>query len=171
MTRVVTACLAALALLAAGCGGDDGTSREDYEREVQQVGTTLEETFGELGSSISGSGSTEEAAKQLAEGAESLDKASSDLDDIDPPSDIADAHEDIVAGLAELADEFRSGSEAAEGGDLAKLLEFAQGLQNSEAVQKITAAGNTIEEKGYEFNATGEDSGGEGGGTATGEGN
>lgn len=162
MTRVLTLCLAALALLAAGCGGDDGSSKEDYEREVRAVGGTLERTFGELGNSISGSGSTEQAATKLEEGAASLDKAAADFRDIEPPSEIEDSHNQIVSGLEALADEFRKGAQAAEGGDLRELLEFAQGLQGSDAVRQITEAGNDIESKGYDFD-TG-DGQGEGGG-------
>lgn len=155
MTRVLTLCLAALALLAAGCGGDDGSNKEDYEKEVRAVGATLERTFGELGSSISGSGSTEQAATKLEEGAASLDKAAADFRDIEPPSEIEASHDKIVSGLEGLADEFRKGAKAAEGGDLEKLLEFAQGLQSSDAVRQVTEAGNDIESKGYDFNAGG----------------
>lgn len=162
MTRVLTLCLAALALLAAGCGGDDGGDKEDYEREVREVGATLERTFGELGSSISGSGSAEQAAEQLEEGAGSLDQAAADFREIDPPSEIESSHNEIVAGLEALADEFRRGAEAAEGGDLSELLEFAQGLQGSEAVQQITEAGNEIESQGYDF-SSGEGEGTDGG--------
>ncbi len=161
MTRVLILCLAALALLAAGCGGDDGSSKEDYEREVRSVGATLQQTFGELGTSISGSGSTEQAATKLEEGAASLDKAAADFRDIDPPSEIEDSHNQIVSGLEALADEFRKGAQAAEGGDLQELLTFAQGLQGSDAVRQITQAGNDIESKGYDFNTS---TSGDGGG-------
>lgn len=161
MTRVLTLSLAALALLAAGCGGDDGSSKEDYEREVQTVGDTLQRTFGELGSSISGSGSTEQAATKLEEGAASLDKAAADFRDIDPPSEIEDSHNQIVSGLEALADEFRKGAQAAEGGDLQELLQFAQGLQGSDAVRQVTEAGNDIESKGYDFDTS---TSGDGGG-------
>lgn len=161
MTRVLTLSLAALALLAAGCGGDDGSSKEDYEREVQTVGDTLQRTFGELGSSISGSGSTEQAATKLEEGAASLDKAAADFRNIDPPSEIEDSHNKIVSGLEALADEFRKGAQAAEGGDLQELLQFAQGLQGSDAVRQVTEAGNDIESKGYDFNTS---TNGDGGG-------
>lgn len=161
MTRVLTLSLAVLALLAAGCGGDDGASKEDYEREVQTVGDTLQRTFGELGSSISGSGSTEQAATKLEEGAASLDTAAADFRDIEPPSEIEDSHNQIVAGLEALADEFRKGAKAAEGGDLQELLQFAQGLQGSDAVRQVTEAGNDIESKGYDFNTS---TSGDGGG-------
>ena len=163
MTRVLTICLAALALIAAGCGGDDGSSQEDYEREVRSVGQTLERTFGELGSSISGSGSAKEAAGKLDEGAASLDKAASDFREIDPPSEIEDSHNQIVSGLEALADEFRKGAEAAQSGDTQELLEFAQGLQSSDAVQQITTAGNEIESKGYDFGTSGGEGGDSGG--------
>ena len=148
MTRALTLCLAALALVAAGCGG---SSKDDYESQVRDVGKTLEQTFGDLGTSISGSGSTEQAAQRLEQGATSLDKASRDLAKIDPPSEIQAQHKDLVAGLAELADEFRTGAAAAKGGDLNKLLQFASSLQSSKAVRKITKAGDEIEKKGYDF--------------------
>jgi hypothetical protein len=150
MKRVLTICLLALAPLAAGCGGDDA-DKDEYEREVREVGQTLESTFGSLGTSISGSGNTEEAATKLEEGASSLDRASQELGDIDPPSEIEGPHDDLVEGLGELADQFRQGAEAAEGGDLDQLLQFASTLQSSEAVQKITKAGEEIESEGYDF--------------------
>ena len=152
MKRAATLCLAALMLVAAGCGGDDdGTSKEDYEKEVREAGQTLEKTFTNIGASISGAGSPKEAAAKLDEGADALEKTSGDLGDIEPPSDIEDSHDELVEGLDELADEFRNGADAAEEGDPTKLREFATSLSRSEAVQKIQSAGEEIEKKGYDF--------------------
>lgn len=150
MKRVVIPCLAALALIAAGCGGDE-VSKDEYESSVRSAGTALEKTFGSLGSSLSDSSSPEDAAKELEQGADALDKAAGDLGDIEAPSEIEDAHDDVVEGLAALADEFREGAKAAAGGDVDSLVEFATSLQSSAAVRKITAAGEKIESEGYSF--------------------
>lgn len=139
-------------------GGDD--SDDDYETQVEKVGQTLEETFTNLGASISGSGDTREAGRRLQEGARSLDEASTDLAAIEPPSEIAAQHEQLVSGLAELADEFRTGARAAQAGDLDKLLKFASTLQSSAPVRKITSAGREIESKGYRFRSGGGGGGG-----------
>lgn len=151
MTRALALCGAALALLASGCGGGDETSKAEYEKQVREAGRTLESTFAGIGTAISDADSAEDAAIKLEEGAAALQEASRKLGAIEPPSDIRDAHEDVVDGLASLSEEFRAGAKAAEGGDVSKLLEFATRLQASPAVKKIEAAGKVIEEKGYEF--------------------
>lgn len=160
MLRVLTIVLAALALVVAGCGGgddNDDTDKATYERQVTEVGQTLDKTFGELGESISSSGSAEEAAAKLEEGADSLAKAASDFDDIEAPSDIEDAHDKIVDALEALARDFREGAAAAKEGDVNELLEFAQGLQTSKPIRDITAASDEIEKAGYDFGDSGGD--------------
>jgi hypothetical protein len=141
--------LVALVAPVAGCGGDGG-DEEAYEREVRKAGQTLEQTFGELGTSISGSGNTERAAQTLDEGATSLDRASSELGDVDPPSDVEAHHDELVAGLAELAADFREAADVAREGELAPLLEFASTLPGRDSVEKVTRAGTAIEAEGYE---------------------
>jgi len=163
MLRVLTISLAALALLVAGCGGgDDDTDKETYERQVNEVGQALDRTFDQLGESISSSGSAQEAAGKLEEGADSLARAAGDFDEIDPPSDIEDAHDKIVAALKALAEDFREGAEAAKQGDVNELLAFAQGLQTSQPVRDISEASQEIEKAGYDFGSGGESQDGSG---------
>lgn len=150
MVRVLALCLAALALVAAGCGGGDD-SRQDYERQVSDVNRTLEQAFGNLVSSIRSAGSTEQAAAQLDEGASSLDQAAQQLAAIDPPDDVEAPHQQLVSGLRGLADEFRKGAEAAREGDVEELREFAEGFRQSAPARQITEAGERIAAQGYEF--------------------
>lgn len=149
MRRALTTFLAAGALAVAGCGGGD--DKADYEKEVQAAGKALEESFGDIGTSLGQSGSSEQAAEKLEEGADALDKAADDLKDADPPSEVEDPHSDVVEALGELADEFREGSEAAKSGNVEALVQFSTNLQGSDAVKKLQAAGEQFEEKGYDF--------------------
>jgi cytochrome c556 len=151
MTRVLALCLVAIALVVTGCGGGGDTSKADYEKQVNAAGKALQQSFGDIGTSIGNAKDTKQTAAKLADGATALDKAADDLGDIDPPDEIESQHNDLVDGLHELADEFRSGAEAAKSGDVSKLVQFASGLQSSKAVKKITQAGQEIEKKGYKF--------------------
>lgn len=149
MKRAFTLFLAAGAVALAGCGGGD--DKADYEKEVREAGKALEKSFGDIGSSLGGAGSAEQAAEKLEEGADALEKAAKDLDDVDPPSEVKEPHDDVVEALGELAGEFRDGAEAAQSGNVEELLQFSTSLQGSEAVKKLTAAGQKFEKEGYDF--------------------
>jgi hypothetical protein len=145
--RAWAALLAALALVAAGCGG---TSKDDYEKKVDAVGKTLDDQFTEIGRDIQSAGSLPKAAGDVEKGADALDEAAADLDDIDPPDDAKDAHEKIVGGVELLADDFRAASKAAASNDTAKVLELLGGLETSKGFKQITQARNELKDAGYD---------------------
>ena len=147
MLRPLAICLAALALLAAGCGG---TSKEDYEDEVDQIGETLDEQFTEIGRDIQESGNLKLAADEVAKGAEVLDDAAAELDDIDPPDDAEEAHVKVVDGVRLLADDFRAASRAAAANDAEKVLELFGDIESSEGFRKILEAREDLEAAGYD---------------------
>lgn len=153
MLRICCASLAALALLVAGCGGEDddaGAAKEAYLEQAAAVAHALDEAavvFAEDFASVDPG----ELAGKLAEGADLIAKAAGDLGEVEPPSDIEDAHARMVAGLEALADEFRAAAAAAEEGDSETLAAIGEELQSSQALEEVSAAGEEIEEAGYEF--------------------
>ena len=147
MTRFLALGLAVLALIAAGCGG---TSKEDYEEEIDRVGKTLDEQFTEIGRDIQASGSLENAAGDVRKGAEALDEAVAGLEDIDPPDDAEDAHAKIVDGVAALADDFREAARAASANNAPKVIELFGDLESSEGFKKILEARRDLRDAGYD---------------------
>lgn len=149
MIRVLAAALCAAAL--AACA-DDGVSKGDYERQLTAVAGTLQQAFGNVGTTITERGNARQAARRLEQGARALDERSRALDRVDPPSDVEEAHDQLVQGLAELAGEFRRvASVAAGGGGLEALLAATTELQRSPAFRKLTEASETLAAEGYRF--------------------
>lgn len=146
MTRALAVAASALALFAAGCGGDD---KEDYVKEFNKVGTTLERTLTSLGTELTGSTDPKQIATKLEEGAKALTDAAGDLDGIDPPGDAEQAHEKIVSGVKDLAGTFKKGAGEAKSGDLSKLVETFSGIQGSQGATKIQEAQKELRDKGY----------------------
>jgi hypothetical protein len=147
MTRLLALCLATLAIAAVGCGG---TSKEDYEKEIDQVGQTLDDQFTEIGRDIQASGSLKNAASEVEKGARALDDAAAELDDIEPPDDAEDAHTKIVDGVELLADDFREAARAAGANNAPKVLELFGNIQSSEGFKKIAEAREDLKDAGYD---------------------
>ena len=147
MTRSLALGLAVVTLIAAGCGG---TSKEDYEEEIDGVSETLDEQFTEIGRDIQESGSLENAAGEVRKGAVVLDEAAADLEGIDPPDDAEEAHAKIVDGVAALADDFREAARAARANDAPRVIELFGDLESSEGFKKILAARQDLKDAGYD---------------------
>lgn len=149
MIRKLSALLAVLALVVAGCGGDDG-EKENYERQATAVAKTLDEAFTVLAEDPAKADPADIAAK-LQVGADSLAKAAAGLAEIDPPSDIEDAHDRIVKGLEKLADQFGEAATAAEEGDTDAVIEFGEQIQSSPVLEDMSKASEEMEAAGYTF--------------------
>ncbi|MCW2955991.1 MAG: hypothetical protein JWO69_860 [Thermoleophilia bacterium] len=94
-SSITTLLLLALALLLAGCGGGDGgepLSKDAYADRLETVATKLAEN-----EAVTGEG--EPTTANFREGAAAMQEASAELADIEPPADVAQLHDDYVAGL------------------------------------------------------------------------
>jgi PBP1b-binding outer membrane lipoprotein LpoB len=96
--RITVAILATIlsALLVAGCGG---TSKADYEKEVQKVGTDVNAELDKLDSGTP-------TGDDFAKAQKALDSAVTKLEDIDPPSEVKDLHDDMVSALRDTSELF-----------------------------------------------------------------
>jgi hypothetical protein len=148
--RHVTALLAAVLLAVAGCG-DSGTDKEDYVKSINEVGRTLQQQLSSLGTDISSQSDPRGIASKLEDGAKTLDGAADDLDDIDPPDDATKAHEQIVAGVRQLADTFETGVKEARGGKLDALAKTFGGIGTSPGIRKIAAGTKALKDAGYKI--------------------
>lgn len=148
--RSVTALLAAIVLAVAGCG-DSKTSKDDYVKQINAVGQTLQQQLSSLGSDISSQSDPRGIASKLEDGAKTLDGAAKKLDDIEPPDDATKAHEQIVAGVRQLAATFRTGVKEAEGGQLSALAKTFSGIGTSAGIKKIAAGTQQLKDAGYKI--------------------
>jgi hypothetical protein len=145
MTHILALCLAALALLAGGCG--DGVSKEDYQNDIEAAGNRLEKEYGDISNIFQGVGNDpNKLAAALEKSARVFDGAATELEDIEPPDDAKDAHEKLTDGAKTLARDFRSA--AKEKDDLAAL---ATKVQASDGLQKLNEATEELKDKGYEL--------------------
>jgi hypothetical protein len=147
MLRLCAVLLAATALLGAGCGG---TSKEDYEEEIDDIGQTLDEQFTQIGRDIQSSGGLRNAAPDVEKGAVALDDAVGELEEVDPPDDADSAHEKIIEGVGLLADDFRAAAQAAGENDAPRVLRLFGDIQSSEGFQRIVEARDELREAGYD---------------------
>ena len=147
MSRYLALCLALLALVVPGCGGD---SKEDYEKEIDKVGQTLDEQFTEIGRDIQASGGLKNAAPEVEKGADALDDAAAELKDIDPPDDAEKAHDKIVQGVGLLADDFRSAAKAAGANNAPRVLRLFGNIESSEGFKRIVEAREQLKDAGYD---------------------
>jgi hypothetical protein len=156
-TRLVLLLLAALSLaLAAGCGGDEGLSKADYEQEVRSAGDRLESAFTKLaesGQGAAGQGSVDEVTGTIKEAQDELRASADDLDGIDPPEDVQQEHARLVGGLRALADDLDELRKAIDERDLAGVRSFLERVPELEAVTTIQEATRAIREKGYDIGA------------------
>jgi outer membrane murein-binding lipoprotein Lpp len=148
---VRAAALAAVAgILLAGCGSQkhEPLSKPAYERELRAA-------IGVLNSDLTKLGPAAEAApKQVAGRIEQIQEAirgaADRLDKVEPPADIRDAHEQLVDGLRELADEFDESREAAEKGNAEELREAQESLERTASARKLRRAIGRIQDAGYD---------------------
>jgi hypothetical protein len=139
----------AVALVAAGCGGS-AASKNDYVKSLNQAQATLQKSLSGL-NEIGASSSAAQVATQLDAGSTAMDAAAEDFNKIQPPDDAKQAHGKIVAGLHELADEFRDAAKSAKADDLPGAAKTLQGIVTSPGAQEIQAAEQELKANGYKF--------------------
>lgn len=145
--------LAAVALVAASCGGSARLSKSDYEQKLQSEGSQVKSAFAK----VSGSPSSLDAlAKQVGAAEDSLKNAADDLDEIKPPKDAEADNDKIVSALRALAGEMDKLKKAADKGDPKKAQEVSNAIGNSQAVKDADAATKDLKAKGYTVGAFGE---------------
>lgn len=94
MRRAALAALLCLALLA-GCGGDDGSSAGDYRAELNAACERLAEAQARLPQLSRDEGLTIDQLRERAE--RDGGRFADEVDALDPPEELQDAHERLVA--------------------------------------------------------------------------
>jgi hypothetical protein len=145
MLRLLVVALAAAALLAAGCGGDGGTSVEDYEDAVvttrERVDSSLER--------VTQAQSLDELVERMDQAAIAINAGADDIDETGAPEKFEDETERLVTGLRQLATDLEAtGAQIREPG-FTELLTGLRGL-NFESWTKVNGALRTLREQGID---------------------
>ena len=149
---ILLACLSTPAAVA-GCGGGSGSSaslsKEDYEQQMQALGSKLDKG---LEPAVSDSEDTEAIARELRATADLLEETSSGLDSIEPPDDVADAHQAMIDNVAAAATRIHEFSDNVENVPIVELafslLDF---FENGKEFGKLDSAVAAINAKGYDI--------------------
>ncbi len=152
---ILLACVSALAAVA-GCGsggGGGGTplSKQDYEEQMQALQAKLSSSTNELSTAFSNPSDIPAMTAGLNKTADLLDDASQSLDDIEPPEDVADAHQAMVDNSAAAADRIRDLADKVENDSLSELQSDVQDFQNFPEFSKLQQAVDDIKAKGYDI--------------------
>jgi len=129
------------ALVLVGCGG---TTKAEYEADMQRVATRVDRSIAEL----EGSG-----GDQLRAARSVLEEATDELDGFSPPDEVAKAHKQYVAGLRGMAELLASyeglkPNKAADQRRVVKLFEQLEG--DSSPIAQIERAQEAFREAGYD---------------------
>jgi uncharacterized phage infection (PIP) family protein YhgE len=138
-------CLAALAvaLPAAGCGGDDSDQfREDYNAAVER----LSRINGDIGSAAGGAGaqSNDAIAKEFNKIADTAEQTRSDLAELDPPDDAKEEFDTLLSSLEKGVDDLRAVASAAKSNSPQEANQAVQNL--AKTGQEITQAENALKQ-------------------------
>jgi hypothetical protein len=148
--------LAALVAVATGCGtSGNQLSKDDYQQELDQAAADVRQSSEDLGreltQAISGQGSYDQAAKEMATVRDQLGKSADELDSVSPPEDTAAAHDRLVDAMHAYSDDLGDVQSALESGNGAEITRQLRGVASLESVKDLQRAGSRLRELGYEF--------------------
>jgi uncharacterized membrane protein len=159
---ILLACLLGVVVLA-GCGGGGGgngeaLSKEDYEAAMQSLQTDLEASADELQQAFSDPSDIDAMSDGLNQTADLMSDASQSLDEIEPPEDVAEAHQAMVDQSASAADRLTEFADTVANASLADLQDTLSEFQNFEEFAALEKAVNDIEAAGYDIGGSGSSS-------------
>jgi hypothetical protein len=136
--------VAALAL--AGCGGEEQLTKQEYEARVRSVYAEVQAAF-----RATRVQSPDELADRVDAAQDELRSAADELDGVEPPAEVSQENDRLVAGMRAYAKQLDAVREAAEDGDTAELEELASALGRSEPVEEMSEAAEQMKLEGYDL--------------------
>ena len=147
--------LAALALLASGCGGKARLTKAQYQQRVNQIGRQLSDTLNKTFSSpqLQNPNSLKDAADVIRRGQRNLQDAAKRFAALNPPEEIESIHGQFVRGLEHFARDFGRFAQVTEKGDLTALQRFSQQIsdQSLPSMVEIEKAIDAMKAKGFDI--------------------
>jgi DNA repair exonuclease SbcCD ATPase subunit len=151
--KLLLLALAATALVAAGCGDDDGgdsgsngaLSNEDYASEVRDVLEPLGSELQRIGDTVRASESQQELADSVRSAEDRLQQSIDELESLEPPSDAEAAHQELIGALTDFQGSLNELSSAADAEDTAEVIQSASRLPG--AAQELQSRLNEVRQQ------------------------
>ena len=151
--------MVAASLLLVTCGGssDEPLTKSQYEQKLQSTMDDLEAAYGDAGAATSGGGgkserSVSQIVDELRTSQVALRDAGNRLDEIIPPEDLAATHDQLVAGVRDMADAVDlliKAQEAAEQ-DPAQAKQYARQFGADDSFEQVQAAAAKLADAGVD---------------------
>jgi hypothetical protein len=146
--------LAAASLLLAGCGGG-GSKSSSKPLTKAEYKTKLEQIAKDVGAQLktTTSGSKTPSKQDLAEAKKAVNTFVGELEKVNPPAEVAQAHQDLIAAMRRLGNDidgiFKKVAEAKTPS------EGISALFGAPAIQLLLKAQQEFKAKGYNLNLSG----------------
>lgn len=152
------AVLVAVGVLAGACGGGGEVTKAEYERELRSTMDDLEDAYGSATGAVlardagDAPRSVGEVVAELRSSQVALRDAGNRLDAIEPPAELTGTHQDLVAGVRDMADAVDLLIEAQEQAeaDPARAQRVAKEFAADDSFQRVQAAAVELAEAGVD---------------------
>lgn len=148
LSRILLVAFAAVALIAAGCGGDT-EEKNDYVDQVNKAQTEFADQVTKLSTAITSTSSSSADQKTIESYQTAVDGVVKDLKGITPPEDVKAEHQQLVDAMSTYGDSVGAALEDLQGGSAQDRLKAATELQtaSSTAGTQINQAIEAINKK------------------------
>jgi hypothetical protein len=147
--------LAAASLVLAGCGGGGGSKSSSKPLTKAEYKTKLEQIAKDVGAQLktTTSSSKTPSKKDLAEAKKAVNTFVGELEKVNPPAEVAQAHQDLIAAMRRLGNDiegiFKKVAEAKTPS------EGISALFGAPAIRLLLKAQQEFKAKGYDLNLNG----------------
>lgn len=145
-----------MAALLATCGGGGEVTKQEYETALQATMDDLESAYGDAGSAQAGGGgasrSVDEQVAELRTAQVAIRDAGNRLDEIEPPAELAETHDELVAGVREMADavDLLVGAQEQAEADPAEAKRLMREFAGDESFDRVQAAAAELSDAGVD---------------------
>ncbi|MFA9270094.1 hypothetical protein LRS13_08455 [Svornostia abyssi] len=148
LSRILLVAFAAVALIAAGCGGDT-EEKNDYVDQVNKAQTEFADQVTKLSTAITSTSSSSTDQKTIESYQTAVDGVVKDLEGITPPEDVKAEHQQLVDAMSTYGESVGTALEDLQGGSAQDRLKAATELQtaSSTAGTQINQAIEAINKK------------------------
>lgn len=132
LRSILLVAFAAVALVAAGCGGDT-EAKNDYVDQVNKAQTEFANQVTKLSSAITSTSSDAADRKTIQSYQDAVDGVVKDLEGITPPEDVKAEHQQLVDAMSQYGKSVGTALDDLQGGTAQDRLKAAQELQQASA--------------------------------------
>lgn len=151
MRRAILTLALLATLVAAGCGGGGGDSREDFQSSVIESRNTVDGALAHITDNPSGKA---ELLQRMEQAATTIDAAAESLDRKEPPAEMTDEQKKLVTAYRQLAVDLTTTADQIRQPGFEDLLQGTQGL-SFESFEHANAVLTQLKQQGVEVQPLG----------------